>query len=146
MTARKTAAKPPAKSDPPADTTPATSAEPTEPDPTAGPSPVDEPAEAASAGSTTPPTVGQAVLYQLSEEDVKLVNHRRARSARFPQLRRNGEQVHLGNTAAAGDTNPMFVVRVWPDGSVNGQVLLDGNDTLWVTSRQQGDQPGTWSG
>lgn len=27
---------------------------------------------------------------------------------------------------------------------VNGQVMLDGNDTLWVTSVNQGESKGTW--
>lgn len=27
---------------------------------------------------------------------------------------------------------------------VNGQVFLDGNDVLWVTSVVQGDKPGQW--
>jgi hypothetical protein len=37
---------------------------------------------------------------------------------------------------------PLVITRVWSDNPaettcVNGQVLLDGNDNLWVTSRSQ---------
>ena len=46
----------------------------------------------------------------------------------------------------------MMITRVWAHGDhvaettvVQGQAFLDGNDTLWVTSRQQGDQEGQWS-
>lgn len=103
--------------------------------------------------ATTPPVeprerpafVGQCVLYRVSEEDTSTINYRRVRAARFPQLRRNGEQAHLGNAATVGDIYPMVIIRVWVNGSVNGQVLLDGNDVLWVTSRAEGDKPGTWT-
>lgn len=28
---------------------------------------------------------------------------------------------------------------------INGQLILDGNDTLWITSAPEGDFPGCWS-
>ena len=43
-----------------------------------------------------------------------------------------------------GDILPAIIVRVWDDGSINAQVLLDGELTLWVTSRHFGDNGGTW--
>jgi hypothetical protein len=42
---------------------------------------------------------------------------------------------------------PMMIVRTWSDTSENlvqGQVLLDGNDTYWATSRTCGEQAGMW--
>lgn len=34
----------------------------------------------------------------------------------------------------------------WQDEpGINGQVFLDGNDTLWVTSADEGTEPGQWS-
>ncbi|MBK9029316.1 MAG: hypothetical protein IPN98_16545 [Propionivibrio sp.] len=48
----------------------------------------------------------------------------------------------------------MLITRVWdygtpnPDAMVNGQVFLDGNDCLWVTSVKVGEGPRTfaWQG
>lgn len=70
--------------------------------------------------------------YSLTEQDVEKINDQRARSE--GKLRGNGVMV--------GEQYPMIVVREWsaetypPNGAVNGQVILDGNDTLWVTSVQ----------
>ncbi|MEU5863527.1 hypothetical protein ABZ815_20320 [Nonomuraea sp. NPDC047529] len=43
-----------------------------------------------------------------------------------------------------GDVFPAMVVRTSGTAHANLQVHLDGNDTYWVTSRIEGDQPGTW--
>lgn len=79
------------------------------------------------------PSVGRLVHYRLSAKDAETINHRRTQ--------------HVGNPANEGDILPMIMVRVWPGDThgVNGQVLLDGNDQLWVTSVAEGDGPGTWS-
>lgn len=100
---------------------------------------------------TTIPTIGRIVHYTLSEADADTINRRRddavsaARNPRFADRQKPmGEQVHVGNKANAGDVFPMIIVRTWgttPESSVNGQVLLDGNDTLWVTSVSVGDGP-----
>jgi hypothetical protein len=42
---------------------------------------------------------------------------------------------------------PMIIVRTWgdtPESAVQGQVLLDGNDTYWATSRVCGKHAGMW--
>lgn len=56
-------------------------------------------------------------------------------------------------TLSRGDKYPMMITRVWgdpepgkpssatPDTQVNGQVFLDGNDTIWVTSVHCADEP-----
>ena len=82
------------------------------------------------------PTVGRIVHYRLSEVDATNVASSRARSSTH------------GNTAREGDVFPMVIVRTWGDtegAAVNGRVLLDGPDDLWVTSRNEGTGPGTWS-
>ena len=95
------------------------------------------------------PTPGRIVEYELTEWDVQEINRRRA-DARSSQLdqRKSGAVVHVGNEASTGERFPMVIVRVWGEGnpgsSVNGQVLLDGNDTYWATSRHQGHGPGNW--
>ena len=38
----------------------------------------------------------------------------------------------------------IVVCRVWSEETVNGQVFLDGNDTLWTSSVVEGTEPGTW--
>ncbi|MCT2087513.1 hypothetical protein M3D75_15470 [Microbacterium enclense] len=92
-----------------------------------------------------PPTPGRIVLYTLSEADVEAINRRRL-DARRPGLARaqTGAQVHVGNEVRVGDVVPAVVVRVWPDG-INAQAYLDGADSLWLTSRPEGTEPGTWA-
>ena len=77
------------------------------------------------------PTPGRIVLYKLSQRDAESILLRRSR----------GEGV--GNVPREGDVVPAIVVRVWQHG-INGQAILDGNDSLWLTSRPEGDEPGTW--
>jgi hypothetical protein len=89
------------------------------------------------------PTVCRSVRYALSDEDVKNIAIRRTM--------RNGAGtlIYRGNLVTVGQICPMTIVRVWgnePTSAVNGQVLLDGNDTLWVKSVTHGEGPGhfTW--
>ena len=84
------------------------------------------------------PTVGRIVHYTLAAGDVAGVG----------QHRTLAEGAKVGNDVREGGVYPMVIVRVWSDqdgGAVNGQVLLDGNDSLWVSSRCEGDTPGTWA-
>lgn len=102
---------------------------------------------------TTPipvPSVGRIVHYTLTEADAEAINRRRADAANSLAQHReaaDGTQVHAGNRAKEGDVLPMLIVRVWNEvpGTVNGQVFLDGNDTLWVTSVTPGDGPRRWA-
>jgi hypothetical protein len=93
------------------------------------------------------PTIGRIVQYKLSADDATRINKRRADSATFrhPQAGVHrigtGEQHHIGNEAREGDVLPMLIVRVWNGQLVNGQVFLDGNDVIWVTSVREGDGP-----
>lgn len=94
------------------------------------------------------PTIGRTVHYQLSAHDAEAINRRRkdfheSRSADA----HTGYVGHVGNHAAEGDVYPAVVVRVWDESTVtvNLQVILDGTDTYWATSRAEGDDPGTWS-
>lgn len=89
------------------------------------------------------PTIGRIVHYQLSEQDVEAITQCRD-DARTHPPEHGGNQMHVGNYVRPGDTYPMIITRVWgdsPDAAVNGQVALDGNDVLWVTSVQVGEGP-----
>jgi hypothetical protein len=95
------------------------------------------------------PTVGRIVLYTLTRADADAINRRRRDYAAHAEaLGTPGWQAHVGNKVYVGATFPMVVVRVFTRGTgaalVNGQVLLDGNDTLWATSRIEGDGVGEW--
>lgn len=85
-------------------------------------------------------SIGRTVHYMLTVNDANRIND--ARSASYPTIH--------GNFAHAGDVYPFLVTRLWvvsPDAvqHVNGQVFLDGNDALWVTSVIEGNlTPGTW--
>lgn len=86
------------------------------------------------------PTIGRIVHYTLTEMDAAQINRRRAHHAVDGQR----SQIHVGNVAREGDVFPMMITRVWgetPESAVNGQVFLDGNDTLWITSATVGEGP-----
>lgn len=77
------------------------------------------------------PTVGRILHYTLNDHDAEVINSRRV------------DDPTVGNTVHPGEDYPALVVRVW-DPSVNLQVLLDGRDSHWATSRLEGDEPGQW--
>ena len=54
------------------------------------------------------------------------------------------EPIGHGGTMVVGQLCPLFVTVVSSNGAVNGQVLLDGDDSLWVVGIFQGTGPGTW--
>lgn len=91
------------------------------------------------------PTPGRVVEYTLTEQDAEQIMRRRndAKAALAAGTVGNtGFVLHFGNDVAAGETYPLVITRAWgdkADSAVNGQVLLDGNDTLWVTSVSQGE-------
>ncbi|MFI5223396.1 MAG: hypothetical protein ACHQX3_03985 [Nitrospirales bacterium] len=97
------------------------------------------------------PTIGRIVHYKLSAADAAEVNRRRTTGPAIAERIAYGSwplgaQAHIGNEAKEGDFHPMMMVQTWVDGhGVNGQVFLDGNDVLWVTSRVEGTEPGTFS-
>ena len=84
------------------------------------------------------PAPGRIVLYTLNKQDADATNKRRIDTLGTD-----------GNSVAEGDVYPMMIVRVWgstsPSQPVNGQVFLDGNDTLWVTSTNLGTDPRTFA-
>ncbi len=93
------------------------------------------------------PTTGRTVLYRLSEGDCVEINRRRGDSKRHFEdntADAPGWIAHVGNRVNAGEIVPLVIVRVWPDDLVNGQTLLDGNDSLWVTSAKEGHADGQW--
>lgn len=84
------------------------------------------------------PSIGRIVHYMLSADDARRITTQR-------------KGAHAGdgggNFVEEGQVYPMLIVRIWGEteqSSVNGQVFLDGNDTLWVTSAGQGDGPRQW--
>ena len=86
-------------------------------------------------------SLGRVVLYPLTDNDADRINARRedAEAAQSTSFK-TGQIIHVGNKVAAGEIYPMIITRVWDDNLVNGQVLLDGNDTYWVTSTHQDDE------
>lgn len=96
------------------------------------------------------PTPGRIVEYTLTEQDADQINRRRKdaqANIAAGTVGNTGFSLHVGNSVSAGDTYPLVITRVWgsTEGSaVNGQVLLDGNDTLWVTSRTEGEGEFHW--
>lgn len=99
------------------------------------------------------PTIGRIVHYRLSAQDAEQIMRRRtsgkAIADRIPEGRWPvGAQAHIGNSVEEGDVFPMLISRIWgdtPESAVNGQVFLDGNDVLWVTSTTFGDGPSRFS-
>lgn len=94
------------------------------------------------------PAIGRIVHYKISEHEAAEINRRRRD---FHENRSADEHTgfvgHVGNHATEGDVYPATIIRVWNEdpGTCNLQVLLDGTDTYWATSRAKGDEPGQWS-
>jgi len=72
------------------------------------------------------PTIGRIVTYKLSDSDKAKL------------------KAHSYNPNTGADEAPSIVVRAWSDTCVNLRVLVDGEQTLWVTSALLGDQPSQW--
>ena len=102
------------------------------------------------------PTIGRIVHYALTEKQAQEVNRRRVAQPHLPEWPA-GAQAHIGNPVCTGSIVPMIVTAVWPNEfgpdrpGINGQALLDGGDSLWVTSVAETPpsetpepQPGCW--
>lgn len=93
------------------------------------------------------PTIGRIVQYTLSDLDAAAINKRRDDAQKHMREHveaSTGVQVHVGNRVAEGEVYPLVITRVWgatETSAVNGQLLLDGNDTYWVTSASEGEGP-----
>lgn len=73
------------------------------------------------------PVIGQIVHYRLSAANVETLTNRHP------------------TTAAEDDLVVLTVTGGIPEGGgVNGQVLIYGEEPLWVTAVPEGDGPGTW--
>ncbi len=91
--------------------------------------------------------LGDTVIYHLTEVDAKNINRRYAHAAHnrdMMRIRKDGYVAHFGNPASTGQPVPLIVAKVWSATCVNGQAVLDGNDSLWVTSTCKGEGPGYW--
>jgi hypothetical protein len=88
------------------------------------------------------PTIGTTLHYRLSAADVARIRHDRGAPS---------AQDSMGSPVQEGDVVALHVTRVFPDEhgpgvpGVNGQALLDGRDSYWVTSAREGTAPGEWS-
>ncbi|NUS74950.1 MAG: hypothetical protein HOV70_01955 [Streptomyces sp.] len=94
------------------------------------------------------PSVGRIVHYRLTADDAQDINRKRDDyQATGGSQDRTGYVGHAGNWVAGGDVFPAIIVRVWDESTVtcNLQVLLDGCDTYWATSRAEGAETGHWS-
>lgn len=102
---------------------------------------------------------GRIVYYRLSADDAAQINRRRTNAQSIADRLKikvlelvdrtifgwpEGAQAHIGNAVTAGQECPAMVVAVWGGTCVNLKVMLDGTDTFWGLSRNQGEGPGTW--
>ncbi len=91
--------------------------------------------------------IGRIVHYVLTGADCEEINRRRIQGVAGQPSPCPGAQAHVGNVAWPGTHVAMVITSVFGDGGmVNGQCLLDGNDTFWATSRAYGEalEPFTW--
>lgn len=94
------------------------------------------------------PTIGRIVHYTLNAGDAEAINRRRKDFADSQSAAAaTGFVGHVGNQAEAGQVYPAMVVRVFDPRATtaNLQVLLDGNDSYWATSRTERDGEGGWA-
>jgi hypothetical protein len=79
-------------------------------------------------------TAGRFVAYTLSEYEAREV------------VRLHGDKIGSTlNRPDAGDVYPALVLRAWSDTCANLKVFLDGEPTLWLTSRSEGEGEGRWA-
>ena len=91
--------------------------------------------------------LGDIVLYQLTKDDAENINRRYSHASHNQDLMRickTGYQAHFGNAVGEGIVVAMIITKVWSDICINGQTILDGNDSLWVTNVSKGEGPGYW--
>lgn len=99
----------------------------------------------------TVPTIGRIVHYMLTQADADAISSRRRDADNHMHTHRSratGVMVHVGEYAYAGNVFPMLIVKTWGQvegAAVNGQVMLDGNDCLWVRSVIEGNAMGQYS-
>lgn len=102
------------------------------------------------------PSVGMIVHFRMTADQAQQVMRRRTDGKSIAERIKThmwplGAQAHIGNPVSEGAILPMVITAVWPDEfgqgkpGVNGQVLMDGNDCLWVTSVSEGEEKGYWS-
>jgi hypothetical protein len=94
--------------------------------------------------------IGDTLIYKLSQDDATKISRRRTNGDSIAERIKQaiwplGAQAHIGASVAEGDELPLIVTRVGADETVNGQVLLDGNDQLWVMNIKLGTEPGTFA-
>ena len=96
-------------------------------------------------------SIGRIVHYRLTQQDADAINRRRVSGAGHTTDWPMGAQAHSGNSANPGETVPMIICVIWPNehgptfDGINGQCILDGNDSLWITSAKEGTDKGQWS-
>lgn len=96
------------------------------------------------------PAIGRIVHYTVTGDQARQINNRRAHADAHRSAHKaaaNGTVVHVGSSVSEGRRFPMIITAVHgddPHSLVNGQVFLDGNDSLWVTSVARGTQPGNY--
>lgn len=78
-------------------------------------------------------TLGRRVHYMLTVHEAATIN-----GTRWVGFE------HVGSHVVEGDLVSLDVTRVALDGTINGQAILDGNDSLWVVGASEGLEPGTW--
>jgi hypothetical protein len=119
----------------------------------------------AGCGGSVKPSIGRIVHFRLSVDQAEQINRRRVSGGLAGiEVVPGGDIVwpagavrHVGNIVGPGSVVPMVVTAVWPEeyasnarlshhpegttydgpGGVNGQAILDGNDSLWVCSAPQ---------
>jgi hypothetical protein len=112
-------------------------------------------------------SIGEVLLYSLTARDVETINRRRTSilsikerianndaeigdKTNFPEQWPLGAQAHIGSEVQEGQQFPLIVTKVFntenslSKSQVNGQLILDGSDTLWVTNIFYGPEKGQW--
>lgn len=83
------------------------------------------------------PTIGRIVHYSLTAADAEKIN--RSRIHTYDKM-----DLHVGNEVKEGQVFPLMITAVWgdkDDSAFNGQLFLDGNDVVWITSTSVGEGP-----
>lgn len=88
--------------------------------------------------------IGSLLHYFLTKDDIDKITASRDAIASVHSRFIEDSVGPEGNPHYEGDVVAMIVTAVHSSDCVNGQLVLDGNDSLWVTSRTKGEGVGQW--
>ena len=90
--------------------------------------------------------IGDVVQYHLRQDDVERINEQRRILCSYEDDygRIRTTTAFYGNPVETRKPVSLFVTSISDTGLLNGQLILDGNDRLYISLASYGGGPGEW--